>query len=389
MSRWRAGAALLALLAAELASAQESAPREVQEAEAKQKLEAVRDAQRTVALERDATQAARGTLLAALREEELRVAAAVRALRDSEAELVQREQGLADLDVREQGIAARLQAQRAEIAALLRSAYALGRHDTLRIVFAPERVGRIARALAYHRYLERARRTRIEALLADLHDLATVRSEQLVARDRVAAARAAQQLALSGVAAARAQREAVLGELDSRLTEQKVRLTSLVRDESDLRGLLERLRDAIADIPKVLAGAEPLSALRGRMAWPVDGRIVAGFGSTGSNGRASTGVLIGATAGSEVHAVGHGRVAYADWLKGYGLLAIVDHGDGYLSLYAHNESLLRDVGDWVDAGDALATVGASGGSGDPALYFELRQAGRPLDPAGWLKPKRR
>ena len=89
-----------------------------------------------------------------------------------------------------------------------------------------------------------------------------------------------------------------------------------------------------------------------------------------------------------MHAVGHGRVAYADWLKGYGLLAIVDHGDGFLSLYAHNESLLHDVGDWVDAGDALATVGASGGEADPALYFELRQGGRPVDPAGWLAKRR-
>ncbi|HET7844418.1 MAG TPA: peptidoglycan DD-metalloendopeptidase family protein [Xanthomonadales bacterium] len=379
----RVGVALLALAAVAYASAQDG-DRAAQEAEAKQKLEAVRDAQRQVALERDATQAARGMLLGALRDEELRVAEAVRGLRDSEAELAQREQGLADLDRRERELNAKLAQQREQVAALLRSAYALGRHDTLRIVFAPERVGRIARALAYHRYLEGARRRRAEALLADLRELETVRGEQLVARDRVAAARTAQKLALEGVEQARAQREAVLRDLDARLAEQQQRLSALVRDERDLGVLLERLRDAIADIPKVLAGAEPLSALRGRMAWPVAGKVLAPFGAKGSDGHASTGMLIEAKGGTEVHAVGHGRVAYADWLKGYGLIAIVDHGDGFLSLYAHNESLLRDVGDWVDAGDALATVGASGGQDAPALYFELRHDGRPVDPAGWL-----
>jgi septal ring factor EnvC (AmiA/AmiB activator) len=381
--------AVAALLAAGLAPAQDDAQRDAQEAEAKQKLEAVRGAQRAVALERDATQAARGTLLAALRDEELRVAAAVRELRDSDAVLARHEQELVAIDAREAGVAAKLGEQRAAVAALLRSAYALGRHDTLRILFAPERVGRIARAMAYHRYLERARRTRVEALLADLRELEAVRVEQLAARDRVAASRAAQQLALTGVEEARAQREAVVRQLDARLAEQQQRLSALVRDENDLRGLLERLRDAIADIPRVLAGAEPLSAARGRMAWPVAGRVLASFGSKGGDGRTSNGMLIAAPAGSEVRAVGHGRVAYADWLKGYGLLAIVDHGDGFLTLYAHNESLLRDVGDWLDAGDALATVGASGGSGEPALYFELRRAGRPLDPAAWLAPPRR
>lgn len=381
-------AAFLALACASAAFAQDEAQRSAQEAEAKQKLEAVRDAQRALALERDATSAARGTLVAALREEDERVAAAARELHDTEAELAERERTLADVAARERALNARLAAQREAIAALLRSAYALGRHDTLRILFAPERVGRISRALAYHRYLQRSRRARVEAILADLRALEAVRSEALVARDRVAVSRAAQERAIAAVTAARAQRETVVRELDAKLADQRERLATLARDEGELRGLLERLRDAIADIPKVLAGAEPLASRRGRLAWPVDGKVLAGFGSTGGDGRASNGVLIGAKPGSDVHAVGHGRVAYADWLKGYGLLAIVDHGDGILSLYAHNEALLRDVGDWVDAGDALATVGSSGGQGGPALYFELRQGGRPVDPAGWLARKR-
>ena len=175
-----------------------------------------------------------------------------------------------------------------------------------------------------------------------------------------------------------------LASLERTFTDQGARLAALGKDEKDLVALLERLRDAIADIPKVLAGAEPLSTRRGRVPWPVEGRVLQGFGTTAPDGRAVEGLLIGARAGADVQAIAHGRIAYADWLKGYGLLAIVDHGDGFMSLYAHNEALLKDVGDWVDAGDALATVGASGGRSEPGVYFELRRDGQPVDPAAWL-----
>ena len=142
--------------------------------------------------------------------------------------------------------------------------------------------------------------------------------------------------------------------------------------------------------PLVSSGASfggPFAKARGKLPWPVDGRLVARYG-TPRGGDARTkwdGVLIGASAGSQVHAVHGGRVVFADWLRGAGLLVILDHGNGYLSLYGHNQSLLKDAGDVVKAGEAIATVGNSGGQDTPALYFAIRQQGRPIDPAQWCR----
>nr|WP_240451243.1 peptidoglycan DD-metalloendopeptidase family protein [Wenzhouxiangella sp. XN201] len=117
---------------------------------------------------------------------------------------------------------------------------------------------------------------------------------------------------------------------------------------------------------------------------PVDGPVRAAFGDRRSGDLEWSGWLIGIDSGQEVHSIAHGRVAYADWLRGYGLLLILEHGDGFMSLYAHNEALMRDVGDWVAPGETIAVSGRSGGIAEPALYFELRREGEPIDPAQWI-----
>src|SRR5690606_34912581 len=136
---------------------------------------------------------------------------------------------------------------------------------------------------------------------------------------------------------------------------------ALGRDEKALAALLERLRDVFADIPQQLDGDRPLAELKGRLPAPLQGTVRSAFGGTLPDGRRSNGWLLGASAGTEVRAIAHGRVAFADWLRGYGLIAIIDHGDGYMSLYAQNDALLAEAGAWVRPGDVLATVGSSGG----------------------------
>ncbi|NZA27334.1 peptidoglycan DD-metalloendopeptidase family protein, partial [Luteimonas sp. SJ-92] len=121
--------------------------------------------------------------------------------------------------------------------------------------------------------------------------------------------------------------------------------------------------------------------------WPLSGTLLAGFGGRMPDGRASSGVLIGAAAGTPVQAVADGTVVFSEWMTGYGLIAIVDHGNGHMSLYAHNDALAREVGDRVRRGDAVGSVGSSGGQGQPALYFELRRDGKPIDPAAWLQKR--
>jgi septal ring factor EnvC (AmiA/AmiB activator) len=121
--------------------------------------------------------------------------------------------------------------------------------------------------------------------------------------------------------------------------------------------------------------------------WPINGRLLTGFGPQLPDGRTSSGWLLDATAGAEIKAVAHGRVAFSDWLKGFGLIAIIDHGDGYMSLYASADALLRAAGDWVEAGEVVALAGSSGGQSAPGVYFELRRNGKPVDPVRWLLRK--
>ncbi|HET9482465.1 MAG TPA: peptidoglycan DD-metalloendopeptidase family protein [Xanthomonadales bacterium] len=380
----------LVLLAALGVGAQEAeapvdaATREQREADAKSKLEAIRESQRALQAEREATRGERSALVAALRALELDLATVARDLHRLDAELAKQRAALDALAAREHELEARLATQREAVAALARSAYALGRHSQLKLVFAPDEVATMSRLLAYHRVLHADRERRIAAIRADQRELVAVRAALAAARAGLDGLRGARATQGELQAAKRVEQQAALASLEQKFTDQGARLAALGKDEKDLVALLERLRDAIADIPKVIAGGEPFATRRGRLDWPVKGEVLTRFGAKTSDGRTSTGVLIAASAGADVRAAGHGRVAYADWLKGYGLVAIVDHGDGWLTLYAHNEALLKDVGDWVAPGEALATAGASGGAATPGVYFEIRRKGQPIDPAGWL-----
>jgi len=131
---------------------------------------------------------------------------------------------------------------------------------------------------------------------------------------------------------------------------------------------------------------EPFSTLRGKLGWPVEGRVARRFGTRRGPDLLWQGILIASKEGREVRAVAGGRVAYADWLRGFGLLVIVEHDGGFMSLYGRNQSIYKEVGDWVEAGEMVATVGDSGGADGTGLYFEIRRAGRPQDPLAWIRP---
>lgn len=365
-------------------SAQEVA-RKQREAEAVAKLAKLRVDIKALAAEQKTTEAQKSSVVAELRERETKIAAATRELRALDAKLEEQLQELARLETRRGELNTKLRAQREALAALLRSAYALGRHEELKLLLQQDNVATIARVLAYHRYFQTARLTRIEELLGDLAELAKVQQAIEQQRTQLGTTREQREQEITALNAERGERAVLIAKLDVTLKDQQARLDALGKDERTVVELLERLRDLFADIPKQLAGAESLEARRGRLPWPLAGKLLTGFGADDGSGRAISGIVIAAKAGTDVRAVSHGRVAYADWLKGYGLLLILDHGDGYMSLYGYNETLLKDVGDWVDAGEAIATAGASGGRKSAALYFELRQRGKAIDPRAWLK----
>jgi septal ring factor EnvC (AmiA/AmiB activator) len=379
------------LLSAPVFAGKKTAPSAQSAAAAQKQLEAVRAQIKALSDQQHALDDQRGAATRSLREVDGKVSDAQHDLHGTEATIATLQTQLEQLQKQQSELAAGLSRQRAELATLLRSAYALGNHEQLQLLLEQDRISDLARVLAYHRYFESDRQQRIVGLSAQLQTLALV-SEQVKARQQdLLAARAKQQSELDALAAQRAARGKFVATLDASYRDQNVRLNELGRDEKNTEQLLARLRAAMAQIartpavPKAQRVPGDANIPVGPLKLPLTGQVLAGFGGVMPDGHRSNGLLIAGAAGSEVRAVAAGRVAYADWLKGYGLLLIIDHGGGWMSLYAYNDSLLKNVGDNVRAGEAIASVGSSGGQGRPALYFELRHDGQPADPRGWLK----
>jgi septal ring factor EnvC (AmiA/AmiB activator) len=178
------------------------------------------------------------------------------------------------------------------------------------------------------------------------------------------------------------ERSQVLASLTTESRSRAKNLERLRKQQSGLEKLLRELKQAMQKFP--VDSNTAFGRLRGKLAWPVAGRLVARFGESRASGLKWDGVLVATERGASVRAVSQGRVVYADWLPGLGLLTIIDHGDGYLSLYGHNERLYKSAGERVSAGDPIAAAGDSGGRNRPELYFEIRKAGRPIDPRPWF-----
>ena len=364
----------------------DDAARAAQETQARQKLESVRAEIRKVSEAQKEINIRKDDAVSALREQELKVAATSKEIRTLDQQLDAEQGKLKQLEGRRDELNRKLAAQRETLAALLRSAYAIGHHEELKLLLAEENAATIGRMLAYFRYFERARIGEIENLLTDLRALADVQKAIEAQTAQLASSRAERLAEAQRLDAERTQRQRILSELDDRLKDEQSRLAALGKDEKGLVDLLAKLRDIFADIPKQIVGAEPFTQMRGRLSWPLRGKLLVGFGAREANDRTSNGIVITANEGTDVHAVSHGRVVFADWMRGFGLLLILDHGEGYMSLYGYNEALLKDVGDWVNSGEVVANSGATGGQKAPGVYFELRAQGKPVDPRGWLKP---
>jgi len=352
---------------------------------AEQKLQAVRAEIRQVSAELNQLKGDRDQAARELRDADRAVAESAGILHGTEATLKEQQGKLDTLSAERDQLAGKLGSQRASLAELVRLAYAMGRDQRLKLLLAQDRVEQAARALAYQRYIQRSQIERIRGLLSDLESLRQLSVQVDAERQRLDNLRVEQQGAVDALAGKRAAQQKVLDEVGARYHDREKRLAALGRDEKTLVDLIERLHDVFADIPPQPDAEKPLAQRRGKLPKPLTGRIRSRFGGKLPDGRPSRGWLIDGKAGDPVHVVAYGRVAFADWLRGYGLIVIIDHGDGFLSLYAQNESLLKSVGDWVHGGETVATVGRSGGQSSPALYFELRRNGNPVDPAVWLK----
>ena len=395
---------LLLLLAFSTHTAAGTTAKRAQSAAAAQKqLSVTRERMRALAEEKQRLERERGEATKALREADGKVSGSQRSLHQTEQQIAAQEQALEKLQQQKLALENSLSRQRAELAALVRSAYALGKHEQLKLLLEQDRISDLARVLAYHRYFQRDRQQRISGLNAELAALAKVGEDIHASQQSLLVARDLQKNELAAVAAQRRERGKIVSTLDTKFRDRSARLTALGRDEKATVALLERLRKLMAQRPKPMPPAKPrkpgerpqrpqrrpviadAAIPLGPLNLPLAGSVLAGFGGTMPDGHKSQGLLIAGNAGAEVHAVTAGRVAYADWLKGYGLLMILDHGGGWMTLYAFNDALLKNTGDSVRAGEAISTVGSSGGQGRAALYFELRRNGQPQDPRSWLR----
>ena len=310
-----------------------------------------------------------------------------RSLRETRARLSERRQALADLrrrrDVRQRELEQHRDLLRRQVVA----AYAMGRQGDLKIILNQQDPAAIGRALTYYDYFNRARAEQIAVIRRHLQAVAELEAEidRETRRLERLSRRQARQMAEKETRLA--ERRQVLAKLEQAIRTKEQRLQAYLEDERRLTRLLDQIQEALTDIPSEEGDMLPFAALKGRLALPVQGRVSARFGQRRlRSGRLKwQGVLLSAQEGTAVRSIHHGRVAFADWLRGFGLLIIIDHGGGYMSLYAHNQSLYKSVGEWVSAGEVIATVGSSGGRKRPGLYFEIRHNGKPVDPLRWCR----
>ena len=319
----------------------------------------------------------------ALRELDLQIQQANRELRSLEARRLTHEGELAQLETRRAEYLASLEQRMDRLAEQLRAAYRSGRQSRMKLVLNQDDPLLLGRMMAYYDYLNRAQARHIALLREALTTLEVMQQSIDGELARIASLTREQQDVLDRLDGQRKNRQTLLAELERQIGGEESRLQELERNRSDLEALIERLANVLADIPADLGNRLGLAAQKGRLPMPVQGPVKHAYGQTRSGGLNWQGWLIGAEAGAEVSAVGYGRIAFADWLRGYGLLIIIDHGQGFMSLYGHNESLLHEVGAWVEPGAAIAVVGVNTGN-DQGLYFELRKDGKAIDPAAWL-----
>jgi septal ring factor EnvC (AmiA/AmiB activator) len=348
-----------------------------EQAAAKQKLADLRRKMEALAAEQADTAARRDSVNAELAKQANALAAAARAVRETDMALAAAQKQLDELRQQRDELQGELQHQRAAIADLLRATYALGHGSDLRLLLGDEDVARIARALVYSQYFQHDRVQRVEKLMGDLARLQELESSIATQQQALQATRAEREERAKKLARQRAARQRLAAEADAKYKDQAQRLAAMKQNAQSLNQLLDKLQKAIDEAATPRRGQPPPSRaanIRGKLPWPAEGAVNP-FGN---------GVLIKAAAGSEVHAVARGRVIYAGFLRGYGMLLILNHGNGWMSMYGNNESLLHGVGDEVEAGEAIGTASAVTGV-NTGVYFELRKSGKPVDPAGWLR----
>lgn len=357
----------------------------------RQSLEAIERQIQGLKQELTARRADRRALIEELEARERTLAELSLSNRELERQIAEHQRNAAALRSRQSEEQAALDAELKELAKLLRTAYILGRADRLRLLLNQEDPGRASRILSYFAYLNRERMRRLQSIQQRADQLERLARYTETESQRLSQLSREQEATRQRLEQAQQQRARLLRELEATIDSRAAALEGLQHEVESLKLLVEHLRQQAQIRAELNIQRASFAELKGRLDWPLlEGRILVPFGARKSGSNLNwDGVLLAAREGEEVKAVKDGRVVYADWLRGFGLLIVIDHGDGYMTLYGHNQTLLREVGEWVATGDPIALSGKGDGRPEPVLYFAIRHNGRPQDPEVWCAGQRR
>lgn len=318
-----------------------------------------------------------------LREIDLAIQKATRSLKGLEAEQSALQKRIEGLESDKAEYLETLDWRHDELAQVVRSSYQLGRQSRLQLLLNQDDPQELSRLLAYYDFLNQAQLEKISQLQAEVEGL--LRLQQEIGKELAELARVQeeQQMLVAELDQQKQIKRQQIEQLQARVRTDEQQLEELQANRKDLETLIERLADALADIPLDIDQQQEISRRKGKLPMPLSGRVLHAYGNNRGGGLKWQGWLIESEPGSEARAIAYGRVAFADWLRGYGLLLIIDHGDGFMSLYGHNEALLHDVGAWVAPGQTISVVGQNP-VGEHGLYFGLRKNGKAIDPAAWV-----
>ena len=348
------------------------------------KLERVQQSIKKVQKHLKNTRYKRGHVVTELKDLEGEISKNSNALSKTEAKIDDLEQSISGMRTELNQLQNQLKSQRQRLAEQVRAAYAIGHQQQVKMLLNQQDPADIGRVMVYFDYLNRAREQQISAFLHNIAQKERVENKLNTAMSDYRQSLKKSKKQKNSLLSQRLKRKQLLSTLEQKINNQEKNLTELEGSRGRIENLLMSLGELLADIPQSPTDSMPFKQQKGKLPWPVSGPFLATYGEPRKQGGLKwNGVLISAKHGTPVRAVSHGRIAFADWLQGFGFITIIDHGDGYMSLYGHNETLVKEAGDWVDAGTVVATSGDSGGQPMPGVYFEIRARGKPINPGKW------
>lgn len=315
---------------------------------------------------------------------ERRISELTRERRTLREKAAQQQQRLIELEQQEAELNKTLSRQREGLKQQVRSAWMEGDAPAVKVLLNEIDPDQIARTMTYYEYLSRNTVERLEAFQRSLQELRQTQARVLVTRAELNDTESRLDKRQQDLTSSRKEREQTLAALKTEIQSRRSERNELEADRKRLEKLLEEVQQAIASIPAPNE-SQPFRSLKNKLPWPVEGKVASRFGDLYADGKLRrNGILITTSDEAQVKAIHYGRVVFANWLRGFGLITIIDHGDGYMTLYGHSSSLFTSPGDWVAAGETIAVTGQTGGTEAPALYFEVRHNGKPDNPTRWL-----